>query len=378
MKNPHKAWYTHLDKTGEKRFSKPEMEALQFDPRKKTLALVKTDLPAIIEKQEVIVKVVYAGVCGTDLHILDGSFPCRDRPFIPGHEFCGVASSIGSEVKHIKRGDRVVVNPNSGCGVCSYCTAGQYHQCPSGSLNTTIGIFNNGGWAQYCKVPASQVHRIPDCMTFQQAVLCEPLSCVCHGWDRIAPLPIGSTVLISGAGIVGNLWSSLLHHSGHRKVIVTEPLPARRNLNEQLDTGYKCISPDELKALKAANPQWGVDVVVDCSGNGQAIQDGLSVLRPGGKLCIFGVAAPDSVISISPFDIFRKELTIVGVLINQFSFPQALGLIEAMGSRYVDEYLDYEVLGIKVFPLEQHQEAVMALRKGTIAKAVFKLSSGPD
>jgi len=374
MRNPHKAWYTHLEKTGEKRFSKPEMEALQFDPRKKTLSLVKTDLPAIVEKYEVIVKVVYAGVCGTDLHILEGSFPCRDRPFIPGHEFCGVASSIGSEVKHIKRGDRVVVDPSSGCGTCSYCTAGQYHLCPSGSINTLIGIFTNGGWAQFCKVPARQVHRIPDCITFQQALLCEPLSCVCHGWDRLAPLPIGSTVLVTGAGIIGNLWTSLLHHSGHRKVLVSEPIPARRQLNQQLNTGYRCHSPEEVKALKVVSPGWGVDVCVDCSGDGLAIEDGLSLLHPGGRLCIFGVAAPDTRIRISPYEIFRKELTIVGVLVNQFSFSKALGLIEAMGSRY----LDYEMLGIKVFSLDQYQDALLELKKGSICKAVFKLSPGPD
>lgn len=359
---------------GDKQFSRPQMEALQFDPRKKVLSLVKTDLPAIIEKNEVIVKVTYAGVCGTDLHILDGTLPCRDRPFIPGHEFCGVASSIGSEVKHIKRGDRVVVDPNTGCNSCTYCTSGNYHQCPIEGMHTAIGIFHNGGWAQFCKVPAKQVHRIPDTMTFQQAALCEPLSCVCHGWDRVAPLPIGSTVLISGAGIIGNLWTSVLHHSGHRKVIIAEPTLARRQLSLKLETGYQCLSPDEVQMIKAKNPEWGVDVCVDCSGNGMAIQDAVTLLRPGGKMCIFGVAAPDTRISVSPYEIYKKELTIVGVLLNQFSFPKALGMIEAMGTRY----MDYERLGVEVFKLDQYQEAIQALRKGTIAKVVFKIAPGPD
>uniref|UniRef100_A0A1B6FK96 Enoyl reductase (ER) domain-containing protein n=1 Tax=Cuerna arida TaxID=1464854 RepID=A0A1B6FK96_9HEMI len=361
--------------TGEKRFSKPEMEALQFDPRKKTLSLTKTELPAIIDKHEVIVRVTYAGVCGTDLHIMDGSFPCRgDRAFILGHEFCGVASSIGAEVKHIKRGDRVAVDPQSSCGTCCYCTSGRYHQCPSGGLNTTLGIFNNGGWAQFCKVPAKQVYQLPESITFQQAVLSEPLSCVCHAWDLVSPLPIGTSVLVCGAGIIGNLWTCVLHHTGHRSVTVSEPSLVRRTFNERLNTGFKCCSPEELKALKASNPQWGVDLCVDCSGNGRAIEEAVSLLNPCGKLCIFGVASPNEKISIAPFEIFRKELTIFGVTINQFSFQKALSLIQAMGS----SYLDYEKLGIQVFPLEKYQEAFDALRKGLISKAIFKLTPGPD
>ncbi|KAG8327615.1 hypothetical protein J6590_015646 [Homalodisca vitripennis] len=233
---------------GEKRFSKPEMEALQFDPRKKTLSLTKTELPAIIDKHEVIVRVTYAGVCGTDLHIMDGSFPCRgDRAFILGHEFCGVASSIGAEVKHIKRGDRVAVDPQSSCGTCCYCTSGRYHQCPSGGLNTTLGIFNNGGWAQFCKVPAKQVYRLPEAITFQQAVLSEPLSCVCHAWDLVSPLPIGSSVLVCGAGIIGNLWTCVLHHTGHRNVTISEPSTVRRTFNERLIQLTNTTNPVDLK-----------------------------------------------------------------------------------------------------------------------------------
>uniref|UniRef100_A0A1B6DVG1 Enoyl reductase (ER) domain-containing protein n=1 Tax=Clastoptera arizonana TaxID=38151 RepID=A0A1B6DVG1_9HEMI len=355
----------------ERQFSKPQMDALQFDPRRKQLALVKKELPGIVEKNEVIVKIAYAGLCGTDLHILEGKFPTNDRPLILGHEFCGLASSLGSEVKHIKRGDKVVIDPESCCNVCSFCTTGSYHLCETGGINSTIGIFSNGGWAQFCKVPARQVYRVPDGMLLKQVVLCEPLSCIIHAWEKIGQIEIGSHILIIGAGIIGNLWCSVLHHAGHRKVTVSEPFSVRREFNRKLETNFNCVSPDDINTMKNSREGFGVDLCIDCSGNGQAIQDAISLLRPGGKLCIFGVSSPDTKISVSPYEMYKKELTIVGVVINQFSIPKALSLIEAMG----DRYLNYEKLGIQEYSMEQHQEALNSLKKGNISKVVFKITS---
>ncbi|XP_046683539.1 D-arabinitol dehydrogenase 1-like isoform X4 [Homalodisca vitripennis] len=346
------------------------MDALKFDQKKKAVSLTKTEMPTAKESHDVVVKVKYAGVCGTDLHIIDGQFPCADWPIILGHELSGVVDSVGAKVKHVKQGDRVAVDPNTGCGTCVYCTTGRYHQCPEGGLATTVGIYKNGGWAQYCKASAGQIFRLPESVTFQQAVLAEPMSCISHTWDLMTPVPIGSSVLVLGAGIIGNLVSALLHHSGHRKVVVCEPSPARQALNKKLDTGFKCCSPEELKAMKAGNPQWGVDLCVDCSGNGQAMEEAVSLLNPCGRLCIFGVASPDAKMSVSPFDTFLKELTIVGATINPFSFQNALNFIEAMGSRFVD----FGKLGVQVFSPEKYKEAFESLRKGQIAKAVFKFS----
>lgn len=346
------------------------MDAIQFDSKAKTLQLVKLDMPPPPDKHEVIVKVHYAGICGTDLHIIDGQFPCRASPVTLGHEFSGIATDVGTGVTHISRGDRVVVDPNNGCSVCNVCTSGRYNQCQTSAINNTVGIFRDGGWAQYCIVPKEQVYRLPQGITFQQGALCEPLSCISHGWDRLQPLAMGSRILVQGAGIIGALWASTLHHLGHRNVIISEPSEARRNIVKQMDLGYQVVAPDELTAARARDFSWGVDVIVDCSGSAIAMETALPLLRPGGKLLVFGVAAPQARMSVSPYEVYKKELTILGVMVNPFSFCKSLGFLEGMG----DRYLNYDLLGVKVFTLNQYQEAIQELKKGTISKAVFQIA----
>ncbi|CAG2062626.1 unnamed protein product, partial [Timema podura] len=202
------------------------------------------------------------------------------------------------------------------------------------------------------------------------AALVEPLSCVAHGWDRILPIPIGSNILILGAGIIGNLWASVLHLQGHRRVIVSEPQEGRRKLLQKLETNFEIISPKELKAKKQADSSWGVDLVIDCSGHAPAIEEALMLLRSGGTLCIFGVTSSEARISVSPFHLYKEELKIIAVKLNPFTFNKALGWIEAMGDRYID----YKKLGIEVYQLKDFKEAVRELKKGSIAKAIFEIN----
>ena len=128
----------------------------------------------------------------------------------------------------------MVVLRFSGCNNCDHCHGGNYHCCKVGGINNTVGLWRDGGWAQFCKVPSDQVHKIPDNITLEQAALTEPLSCVSHGWDLISPVHVGSKILIVGAGIIGNLWAAVLHLQGHRRVIVSEPNENRRKIVKQL------------------------------------------------------------------------------------------------------------------------------------------------
>lgn len=129
------------------------------------------------------------------------------------------------------------------------------------------------------------------------------------------------------------------------------------------------MTPGQLKKNQQADPEYLFDVVIDCSGFPPAVEHAVSLLRSGGKLCCFGVAPPHGKITVSPFDIYMKELTIHGVNVNSFSFPKAIGLLESMG----DRYLSYQNLGIKTYSLKQYKEAIQTLRRGDIAKAIFKL-----
>ena len=339
------------------------MEFLSFDVASKTLNLKKSkDLP-VPKQDEVRVRVAYAGICGTDLHILDGSFPCKPEGSLTlGHEFSGTIDAVGSAVRSLKVGQKVVVDPNSGCNTCDYCHNGNYHFCSAGGINNTIGIFRNGGWATHALIPETQVHVLPDGVDMSQAALTEPLSCLAHGWDKINPVNVGLDVLVIGAGIIGLLWACLLHLHGLRKTVtISEPQEKRRKMLPKLDLDYEAKSPEQLKE--------GFDLVVDCSGSGPAMEAAVPLLRRGGRLCVFGVASPKAKLTIEPFQVYMKELNIVGVNINPFTFPKGLALLQAMA----DRYLNYDKLGIKIYPLREYREALVALRQGDISKAVFKL-----
>ncbi|GJQ78947.1 hypothetical protein Trydic_g10254, partial [Trypoxylus dichotomus] len=296
-----------------------------------------------------------------------GEFPAKQDGVTLGHEFSGTIVKIGSSVTQFKIGDCVVVDPNRECRVCNFCHAGEPHFCPKGSLNDTLGIFRNGGWAEYCLVPDYQVMKLPDSITLAQAALCEPLSCLAHSWDKIAPIPVGKNILIIGAGIIGNLYAICLHLQGHRRVTISEPNPYRRNQLAKLETGFDAITPEELQTRQSKGITY--DLIIDCSGFGPAVENAVDLLNWGGKLCLFGVAAPHTKISIAPYKLFDRELTIIGVRINPFSFPNALGLLESLGERY----LNYDNLGISTFVLNDYKSALEELKKGTIAKAVFKM-----
>ncbi|KAF7280567.1 hypothetical protein GWI33_005766 [Rhynchophorus ferrugineus] len=345
------------------------MEALRFDAKAKKLEYTTIPIPKITKPDQVLIRVAFAGVCGTDLHIISGEFPCSDETTTLGHEFSGTVVDIGSDVKHVKKGDKVSVDPNEGCRCCDHCHSGNIHFCDVGGINSTIGIHRNGGWASYALVPQHSIQKLPETVNLEQGALAEPISCLSHGWDLLSPIPVGSSILVIGAGIIGNLWVSLLHHQGHRKVTVSEPNLKRLLFTRNLDTGYDLITPDQLQQNKENDKNYGFNVVIDCSGFCPAIQQGLSLLHKGGKLCCFGVAHPDATIKVSPNELFFKEISILAVNVNPFSFVKSIGFIEAMG----DRYLDYRKLGVQVFLLSEYNKAVDMLREGKIAKAVFKL-----
>ncbi|GBP56626.1 D-arabitol-phosphate dehydrogenase [Eumeta japonica] len=179
------------------------MEAVVFDGAQMKVSY-QTDfpMPRIVNDDDVMVKVAYSGVCGTDLHIIQGEFPAlKTRPLPLGHEFSGVVAEVG-EKSIFKKGQKVVVDPNRACNLCDFCRNGNYHYCLYAAVNTTVGLFCDGGWAQYCVVPQDQVYLLPDEVTLEQAGLCEPYSCVAHGFDRASPLKVGQKILVVGAGII--------------------------------------------------------------------------------------------------------------------------------------------------------------------------------
>lgn len=337
----------------------------------KVLSLVTKPIPKITHHKDVLVKVLYSGICGTDLNIIAGEFPASNNALTLGHEFCGIVQNIGEEVSAVKVGDKIVVNPYSQCNICHYCTRRQPNYCINGGIETSVGFGKNGGWANYCKVPEALVHKIPVTMTLQKAVFIEPFSCIMRGWSNLGEIKADDKILVCGAGIIGMLWSSLLHFKGHRDVAVSELSEKKRLKMVELNLGFKVVHPDNLDSLykesqRSKNNQWGFDIIIDCTGAPGAIEQSFKFLRHGSTLLLFGCCAKKSAISLSPFDIYSKELKLVGSYANPFTFPEAIAVVRDM-----EKYLDYEKLGVKTYDLQNYLVALEDLKKGDVSKAVF-------
>lgn len=267
-----------------------------------------------------------------------------------------------------------MINPNTNCGRCSFCQKGQPHFCKTGGIRSTIGIWRNGGWSQYCRVAAETIHHVPPQITLRQAALCEPYSCIAHGFDLLIPLATSSHVLVCGSGIIGLLWVCLLHFHGYRNVTISEVPEQRRSLASGLDTGYQVVYPEVLvhnskEAKLSGDSSWGFDAVIDCTGVPAAIEQAVKWLKSGGKMLVFGCCPKDSSIKIDPHEVYAKELKIIGSLINPFTFPKAVQLVKDMA----EKYLNYDKLGIAVFDLPSYQSALDALSRAKISKAVFEM-----
>ena len=268
----------------------------------------------------------------------------------------------------------MVINPNTNCGRCSFCQKGQPHFCKTGGIRSTVGIWRNGGWSQYCRVFSETIHHVPPQITLRQAALCEPYSCIAHGFDLLTPLATSSNVLICGSGIIGLLWACLLHFHGYRKVTISEISERRRSLACGLDIGYQVVHPKVLVnnsrgAKLSGDNSWGFDAVIDCTGAPAAVEQAIKWLHCGGKMLVFGCCPKDSSIKIDPHEVYAKELKIIGSHINPFTFPKAIQLVKDMA----EKYLNYEKLGIAVFDLPNYQSALDALSRAEISKAVFEM-----
>jgi len=347
------------------------MKSVQFNPDvSKKPHLVHCDVPKVTNPKEVLLKVIAAGVCGTDIHIIHGSYPSR-KGVILGHELAGVVVDCGSEVTTLKPGDRVVCNPNRGCGCCNLCKVGRYNLCKKESSASTVGIFRDGGFAEYCKVGESDLMKIYDEIPLLFAPLCEPLSCVVNSWHHVEPVAAGARIAILGAGIIGNLYASLFYFRGYRNVVVSEINESRIEICKSMGTGFEILSPATIGGQLEKGSRQPFNLIIDTSGNAKAIEAAFEWLDIGAKFCAFGIPNPAHKIEIRPHILVGKEIQVVGSMAECQTFPEAVDLFQAM---YEAGRIVPEKLGVKIFNLEQHEEAFQALASGEISKALFSIS----
>lgn len=279
---------------------------------------------------EVKIKVALAGFCGTDLHLHQGGFGAR-FPLIPGHEGTGVITELGEGVTGFETGQSVVVNPNAYCGQCSYCRAGDLVRCEN---LYAVGVNRDGMFAEYVTVPVGQVFAA-DGLDPDVAVFTEPASCAMHGLETLRPRP-GSSALVFGAGPTGSLLAQLMASGGVAHVTSADPSPAKlatvRGLGIDQTVEIERVTAENadtlIARLRAASPTGaGYDVVVEATGSATVGNLGVPLLRNGGTLLVYGVAAEDARLSISPYELFRRELTVKGSFAEMTSFAAALAAL---------------------------------------------------
>lgn len=280
-----------------------------------------------IKDNEVLIKVKACGICGTDPHIYNGHFPAP-KPLIQGHEFAGEIVKIGSSVTSVSEGDRVTADINISCGNCYYCQTGQKLFCEK---ITQLGVHINGAFAEYIKAPENNVYKLPEAMSWEEGAYIEPLACVIRGQER-ANVGMGDTVAIIGAGPMGLAHAIMAKLNGASKVILSEMNKTRLQKAKELgvDIVIDASETDPVQEVFNFTEGRGADVVFEVVGAIPTYQQALQMVRKGGTLVAYGAAPADKVMEIKPFDIFSKELTIVGSYAGTYgTWTKAIQLISS-------------------------------------------------
>ena len=279
-----------------------------------------------IRENKVLVHVKACGVCGTDLHIFAGAQGATEcnPPVILGHELSGIVEKIGSAVTRVSIGQHVTVNPNISCEACEYCRRGDPHFCTT--LSAT-GVNHDGGFAEYCAVLEKQVHVLPDSVPFDEAAMCEPISCCLHGID-LAGIQCGDTVMIIGGGTIGMIMLQLAQISGAARTILLEPNESRFALARLLgaDIVLNPLKDDVKQSLRNTNIG-DIRVVLECVGRRETVLDAIAYAGKAATVLIFGLTDPDCAIPYYPFAAFQKELTLKTSFINPNTQGRAAEII---------------------------------------------------
>jgi len=271
---------------------------------------------------EVQIRVASAGICGTDLHIFHGEYEAT-YPIVPGHEFSGTITQVGSQVKYFSVGDRVTADPNIPCYRCSACKRGFMNQCEN---LQAVGVTQNGAFASYVVVPEGVVFPIGD-LSFEDAAMIEPLACVAWGLKRVSVQP-GDSVLIFGAGPMGCLVAQAVRSAGASQVTVADQVSWRLDVARDLGATQTFLNP----ISGATDPGFmmdGYDIVVDATGIKQVLESAFHLVKPRGKVWVFGVVPPAEMASFNPYEVFRKDLSIIGSFAVNQTFHEAIQMIQS-------------------------------------------------
>ena len=302
---------------------------------------------------ELVVAVRGCGICGTDRHILEEGLPSVPYPLIPGHEPWGEVVAAGAGALGPSEGTLVAVDPSLHCGRCDRCRRGQGNMCERWGA---IGGTQSGAWADYVVLPAANAHVLPEGFPLDCASIVEPVACALRGMHQLRPEGDRSALVVGG-GTMGLILAILLELRGVGPLTVVEANRERRELGGRL-VPARMLAPDELGDLEA-------DYVIDATGVPAAVQDALPRVAPNGTFMVFGVSAPEATVWISPFEIYRREITIVGSMAILRTFAAAVETVARHGDRF-------RPLLTHSFGLDRFADAVATMSSGDAVKVTIE------
>lgn len=332
------------------------------------ITIKNTDTPKINE-DEILVRVAVSAVCGTDVRIFTGLKTKGVKfPSIIGHETTGTIEKVGKNINEFDIGDRVGVIPVIPCGKCHYCLNGMENICAN---RVAIGYEFDGGFAEYLRIPKEAITSgnlviLSDDVTFEQAVVTEPLACCVNGQKK-ANIQMNDTVVVIGGGPIGLMHVQLSKIAGAKNVIVSEPVEHRREKAVIAGADYT-VNPEEEslgRIVQQATNQLGADVVIMAIGVPSIVDESMQLLKKGGTINLFAGFPKGVKTEIDPNFIHYNEVNIVGTsALKRTDYKLASSLIQS-------GQINTDVLTSDGYSLKDIEKAILDVKNGVGMKSLI-------
>ena len=344
------------------------MKAAYKSNREKGIKIVDIPVPSI-SKNEVLVKVKKAAICGTDIHLYDWNNWCENvnakNPMIIGHEFCGEVVEVGSNVTLVKTGDLIAGETHIPCGKCILCRTGRQHICKDMKI---LGVHTDGVFAEYAKMPEICVWKLPDNTPTEIGAAYEPFGIAVHGVlkDKIA----GISAVIIGAGPIGLFAVNVASVSGASQIFVVDINNYRLNLAKKMGQDIITLNStqdDVVKEIREKTGGTGADVVIELSGSVAGTRIGFEIVGKGGRISLIGLHSQEISLDLVN-NVIYKEVTIYGITGREMfdSWYLADSLIQS-GRCNMKDVLTHE------FSLDEIEKAILTAKKGQCGKIVVRI-----